>query len=804
MKNYQRILKLIFYFTLALLIQNQKVFAQYPHHKLSQYPVEWNSQWITHPDIDKTAYNLIHFRNTFTIEAVPKTFVVHVSGDNRYRLYVNGHEVGYGPQLGDIRHWRYETFDLAPLLIKGENTIAAEVMNWGVERSYGIISFKTGFLLQGNSTEEMNINTNYNSNWKVFRNEGIFEKKVYWIGGGDIVGGFYAANPTDSIVASKYPWGWNQPGFDDSRWSVPEVIFAQPKTNAGSGHGWVLQPRTTVIQTDKKELTGPVVRSDMPDKAGFRFNGKNSLQIPANSKHSFLFDQGYVTLGYPKLILSGGKNALVKVKYSEALYDDKKRKGNRNEIEGKGIKGISDVYVLDGGTNRTFQPIWFRTFRFLQIEVETQNESLTMDDFYNIYSAANMPVVASFKTYNPIVQQVWDICWHTMKICAQDNLMSDAYYEQMQYVGDLRPHLMGWTSLTGDLTYFRSAMEQFNNSRLPDGNITSCYPLKATFVHPTYSLIWIDMLNDLMMLEGDKYLLESYTREIQEVFDYYESLINENGLVGKSEYHMFIDWYLPNGGRGGNSHVNRYGNSAILTLNYAYTLNKAADIMKYLGYRNKAVSYKNQSRKYAEITRKLCFDEEKGIYADDPEKTFYDQRASILAILCDAHSEEETKALMGKVLDDNTKFDSDANLFYLFYLFEAMGKTGVGDFTKELQPWKDIISMGMSGTPEKRVEQNPRSEIHPWAAHPVHYFFRTVAGIRPTSPAFKTLEINPNPGTLKNIDAEYPTIHGNILINLSFPGNGAIKGSITLPAGISGEFNWQHVNIPLKAGTTIL
>ena len=118
--------------------------------------------------------------------------------------------------------------------------------------------------------------------------------------------------------------------------------------------------------------------------------------------------------------------------------------------------------------------------------------------------------------------------------------MSDAYYETMQYVGDLRPHLKAWTALTGDLTYFRSALEQFNNSRLPDGNITSCYPLKATFVHPTYSLIWIDMLHDLMMLDGDTTLIESYTTEIQEVFDYYESLINERGLVGKSQYPMFI------------------------------------------------------------------------------------------------------------------------------------------------------------------------------------------------------------------------------------------------------------------------
>ena len=303
---------------------------------------------------------------------------------------------------------------------------------------------------------------------------------------------------------------------------------------------------------------------------------------------------------------------------------------------------------------------------------------------------------ASFETDHPLYQDVWNICWHGLGICAQDNLLSDAYYEQMQYVGDLRPHLMAWTALTGDLTYFRSAIDQFNNSRLPDGNITSCYPLKATFVHPTYSLIWIDMLHDLMMLEGDKKFIGGFKTEIQEVFDYYESIINEHGLVGDSEFHMFIDWYLP---KGGNSPVNKDGNSAILTLNYAYTLDNAAEIMEWLGYSEKAGYYKAQSRKYAEIVRKLCFDHEKGIYADDPERTFYDQRASILAVLGNAHSEAEKKEIMERVLDEDTHFDSKANLFYYFYLYKAMEETGVGDFTTQLKPWEQIVEMGMTATP---------------------------------------------------------------------------------------------------------
>jgi hypothetical protein len=778
------------------MLNYRPVFAQYPDNPVPQYPESWNSRWITHPDIDKTAYNMVHFRKAFELDQLPENFIIHVSGDNRYRLYINGTEVCYGPQLGDMRHWRYESLDIAPFLSTGLNIIAAEVMNWGVERSYGIISFNTGFLLQGHTALELPVSTGRDG-WKVFNNPGIFEKTVHWRGGGEIVGGFYASNPTDSVVAAQYPWGWNELNFDDSQWKQPETIFSQPKTNAGAGHGWILQPRTTAIQKNNKEDLGPVVRSDiqhMPQNFSF---GAEPLEIPANSKATILIDQGKVTMGYPKLILSQGLDAVVQVKYSEDFYDENNNKGNRNEIAGKVIKGISDVYVMDGGSHRVFQPVWFRGFRFVQLQVQTANQPLIIEDFHNIYSASPIPVVASFNADDAVYQKVWEICQHGIEICAQDNLLSDLYYEQMQYVGDLRPHLMAWTALTGDLSYFRSAIEQFNNSRLPDGNVTSCYPLKATFVHPTYSLMWIDMLHDLMMLEGDKEFIAQFTGEIQEVFDYYQSLVNGQGMVGKSAYHMFIDWY-ENGD--GNSAVNRNGNSAILTLNYAYTLGKASEILTWLGQRNTALIYKDQSRKYAEIVRKLCYDTQRGIYADDPEMTFYDQRASILAVLTDAHSESERKVLMEKVLDESVQYDSKANLFYYFYLFESMERTGVGNFTKQLQPWKEIVDMGMTATPEKRIEQHPRSEVHPWTAHPVHFYYSVVAGIRPDSPGFDTVNFNPNPGDLQHIEGSYPTIKGTIEFDLDFE-DGAVHGSIQLPQDMTGGFHWLGKKTTLTSGS---
>jgi len=103
------------------------------------------------------SFTVFHARRTFELATKPARFVVHVSADNRYRLYVNGVQVASGPQRSDVTHWRYETVDLAPNLRAGRNVVAALVWNWGVARPVAQFSNRTGFLLQGNSALEASL-----------------------------------------------------------------------------------------------------------------------------------------------------------------------------------------------------------------------------------------------------------------------------------------------------------------------------------------------------------------------------------------------------------------------------------------------------------------------------------------------------------------------------------------------------------------------------------------------------------------------------------------------------------------------
>lgn len=152
--------------------------AQQLSSDLLQKP--WKAQWITGPgipinrftassDLTLKEYGVFKFRKTISLTAKPASFVIHVSGDNRYKLYVNGKHVSQGPARGDLYFWNFETVDIAPYLTAGSNTVAAVVWNEGRVKPESQISYLTGFILQGNGPTEEILNTN--DSWKTIRDE---------------------------------------------------------------------------------------------------------------------------------------------------------------------------------------------------------------------------------------------------------------------------------------------------------------------------------------------------------------------------------------------------------------------------------------------------------------------------------------------------------------------------------------------------------------------------------------------------------------------------------------------------------
>ena len=208
----------------------------------------WTAQWIAAPNAAAKEYGVYHFRNSFELNEIPKTFIVNVSADNRYRLFVNGQSIGNGPARGDLYNWYYETYDIAPYLVKGKNTIAAQVWNMGVYAPVAQISNQTAFLLQGNGDAEKIVNTN--KNWKVLINEAYSPCSI---NNGQVLQTYMVVGPGDSVAANKYPWGWEQNNYDDRTWTNAVNISSPASVGYGTDNLWSLVPSIIPPMFERKQ-----------------------------------------------------------------------------------------------------------------------------------------------------------------------------------------------------------------------------------------------------------------------------------------------------------------------------------------------------------------------------------------------------------------------------------------------------------------------------------------------------------------------------------------------------------------------
>jgi len=758
----------------------------------------WQAQWIDHPETSGSAYGVYHFRKTFELDESPDTFIIHISADNRYRLFVNGKAVCFGPARGDILNWRYETLDIASHLKKGENVIAAVVWNFGEHRPVAQFSIRTAFILQGNSDKEAMANTN--SSWKVYHNKGYQPVPIDF----GMVDGYYAAGPGDHVNASLYPWNWEKPEFDDADWLDVSVINnpGSPRGiyNYSGNSGWNLVPRTIPMMEETKLSIPEIVRSEnIQADEGFLM-GTGSLTIPSNTRARLLLDQTHLTIGYPELWVSGGKNSEIKITYAEALMDSAGKKGNRNETQGKEIHGYYDVFEPDGGENRLFRPLWYRTYRFVELAIQTEDEPLIINNLYGIFTAYPFVQHATFQTKDAMLDNIWEVGWRTARLCATETYSDCPYYEQLQYVGDTRLQALISLYVSGDDRLMRNALKQFDDSRIPEGITMSRYPTYFPQMHPTYSLIWILMIHDHYMLRTDSVFTAGFLMGISNVLQWFELRLDASGLLGKLTWPNYMDaapGFRPAGAPPGTID----GQSAQITLLFAYALDHAAELFTHHGKQGQSSYYLDLSKKLKHSVNEKCYDESKELFYETPNKQTLTQHTNVLAILTDAIPEDEQAELMHKILEDKTLIPSQ--IYFSFYNMMALKKVGMGDqYLDHLQHWEIMINNGLTTFAERSLEG--RSECHAWSAHPLYDFLATVCGIEPAEPGFKSVKIKPHLGKLNEITASMPHPLGKIEVRLKRSNNDGIEGRIELPEQLTGTFFWQGREILLNEGMNLI
>jgi len=114
-----------------------------------------------------------------------------------------------------------------------------------------------------------------------------------------------------------------------------------------------------------------------------------------------------------------------------------------------------------------------------------------------------------------------------------------------------------------------------------------------------------------------------------------------------------------------------------------------------------------------------------------------------------------------------------------------------------LKPWHDMVALGLTTWAEQ--PEPTRSDSHAWSAHPNFDFLTIVAGIRPRTPGFSVVSIEPHLGGLHRVVSAVPTPKGMIEANYTSNASG-VSTEINLPANVSGELVWKEKTFNLHPG----
>jgi len=778
--------------------------------------LQWKAQWISHPTAPLKEPITLHFKKTIEMTGAPAHYVVHVSADNRFVLYLNGQRVGDGPARGDLTHWRYETFDLAPMLKPGANTLAATVWNFATYAPVAQFTDRTAFLVEGDTAAEAAVNTN--TSWMVEEEPGqvLFPRRMngLWV--------YFASGPGETLRAGDYDWNWaaagSQEGVSGSRWvHASRALREDINPNAGiaASHGvtadvpWALVPDELPHMAYDKEDAGHIVRTEFAEGKGFP---AGPVTVAPHTHGHLLLDRAELTTAYPKLMFSGGKGSHITLVYAEALYDKEMHKGNRNDVGDRVAVGITDEIFPDGGEGRFFESLWWRTWRYLDIEVQTDNEPLKLEGLEAHFTAYPFKPSAEFHSSDPELDKIWSIGWHTVQLDAHESYMDTPYYEQLQYSGDTRLQEMITYAMTGDDRLPRQAIRALNDSRIPAGITMSRYPSALPQLIPPFSLLWIGMLHDNYMYRSDKQFIKEILPGTRTVLSWFGSYQHEDGVLSKLPWWSFIDWIETETKRDFPSY-DANNESCLTTMQYIGALEEAIDLEKAVGSPEYVSVYGARLDRAKKGVVAQCWDGSKGLFADNAARDMYSEHTNMLAVLYDVAPKKDQQAIMRRVAarrvdgSDGTKPVGDppligASFYFRYYLARALDHAGMADeYLKTLGDWHGFLKMGFTTWPEQPGDT--RSDSHAWTAHPTYDLLTLVAGIAPGSPGFATVRIAPHLGDLTSLEAAMPHDKGLIRVKYAVTG-GVLHADVELPAGLTGEFVWKGKTTALKSGKAAL
>ena len=729
---------------------------------------DWSgAYWIRRESKDEDDYT--YFRKQVTLPTVPIIrATAYVSAAHQYELFINGTLAGEGQAYHHPQYQYYRAFDVTSQLHAGQLNQLAVFTHWfggGQGRPAG----DRGLLLKliAHHADGSTSTVGTDESWKQSRATAWVLDNLTHRNRGEGVG------YVEHIDARLLITDWNTLAFDDSLWDKATAVGPHPTAP------W----------------TGPLT----PDLTRIRKTLIVPNSVTEKSEGKYVIDLGKVQAGMPRIHLSGGSpGSIVTMRGGYVLNE-------HGEIPPNTLfqSTLMEYKTTLDGNVFTYAPIEYLGFRYFQIDNAPM--PVTSENFQFIVRHSELDSEASdFESSDSTLNAVWHLMKHSIFTCAHEAFVDTPTREKGGFLGDaaiqstVAMPVLGERKLTQrTLREFLQSMEQHWADPKDRGRMNAVYPNNDGGRDiPDYTQAYLTWVWNYYLETGDRaFLISAYPR-LNEIGEYvYRHTDPNTGLVtrltgGSGPYEFgIIDWpptmrYGYDTTTVARTVVNGWAYCDYVVLaQIAGELQRPEDEQRW-NIRATAVRTAINSQLVGPDGTYID-----GLTADGTPVAHSSQHANMFPLALGFVPSDHRAT----VIEHVSSMGMRVGMVTVSWLVRALGECDQGSalldlFTRADQPgWAQTLARGATATWESwESDTNGDSLSHAWGAAGLEGYVRYVLGIRPLSPQYDSVLIQPLDfdGRLSWAKGKVTTDRGEIAVNWKWAPNGHVL-RVSIPVNVT-------------------
>ncbi len=712
----------------------------------------WQGDWISDSrDIDLKPAPW--FRKEFTASKTIQSARAYIAVGGLYELYINGEKVGnhrLDPTYTRFdRRILYVAHDVTKLISEGENAIGVLLGNgWYNHQSTAVWYFdEAPWRARPKFCMDLHITYSDSSkqiistatDWKTALSDVIFNS-------------IYTAEHQDARLKQN---GWNNPGFDDSKWQAA-IPVSSPSNNIVAQN---LHPIRNVQEIPVKEMV--------------KFSDTN-----------YLFDFGRNISGVSKLKIKGVAGTEVRLIHAEMLGKNGKTDLSNIDVHYRPTDDsdpfATDIYILSGGEDEFMPHFNYKGFQYVEVKssnpIELNEESLTA-----YYMHSDIPVAGKINSSNPTLNKIWE--------ATNNSYLSNLFgyptdcpqREKNGWTGDA--HIAIETGLYNfdGITIYEKWLADHRDEQQPNGVLPAIIPTSGWGYTWANGPDWTSTIAiipwNIYLFYGDSRLLNQCYENIKRYVDH----INSESPEGLTDWGLG-DWVPVK------SKTPKEFTSSVYYFTDVAILAKAAQLF---GHQSDFEKYNELAEKIKKAINNKYLNKETGIYGSGLQTEL--SVALYWGIVPDSLKSIVAENLANRVIQDNKHID--VGLLGTKAILNALSENGFAELACEVALQETYPSWGWwikNGATTLYENWDIESESDLSMNHIMFgeigaWFYKGLGGIfpDPENPGFKNVILKPNfISSLEHFEASHDCPYGkitskwerknnNIIYTVSIPPNSA-------------------------------